>query len=203
MCYNSQNLHQELTCCGRIVILRQQSLPCCPLPSLQCSNHTRKLTLLHFKAWPENGHPPLSSVMIMLQVMERMDKGRGASGDKQGPIVVMCKWARTLAPSRSWLCVCLHAHPANLWQCNLYIICCMCSFPAHSFKVYLLLCHYLLLLTLSDGMSRSGVFITCMTEIERIKVEGGVDVFQTVKAARAQRPHMVNTSVSEWTCPFL
>ena len=48
----------------------------------------------------------------------------------------------------------------------------------------------------SDGMSRSGVFITCMTEIERIKVEGGVDVFQTVKAARAQRPHMVNTSVS-------
>ena len=48
----------------------------------------------------------------------------------------------------------------------------------------------------SDGMSRSGVFITCMTEIERVKVEGGVDIFQTVKAARAQRPHMVNTSVS-------
>ena len=48
----------------------------------------------------------------------------------------------------------------------------------------------------SDGMSRSGVFITCMTEIERVKVEGGVDIFQTVKAARAQRPHMVYTSVS-------
>ena len=49
----------------------------------------------------------------------------------------------------------------------------------------------------SDGMSRSGVFITCMTEIERVKVEGGVDMFQTVKAARAQRPHMVYTSVSD------
>ena len=49
----------------------------------------------------------------------------------------------------------------------------------------------------SDGMSRSGVFITCMTEIERVKVEGGVDIFQTVKAARAQRPHMVYTSVSD------
>ncbi len=48
----------------------------------------------------------------------------------------------------------------------------------------------------SDGMSRSGVFITCMTEIERVKVEGGVDIFQTVKAARAQRPFMVYTSVS-------
>ena len=48
----------------------------------------------------------------------------------------------------------------------------------------------------SDGMSRSGVFITCMSEIERVKVEGGVDIFQTVKAARAQRPHMVYSAVS-------
>ena len=48
----------------------------------------------------------------------------------------------------------------------------------------------------SDGMSRTGVFITCMSEIERIKVEGAVDIFQTVKAARTQRPHMVFTSVS-------
>ena len=48
----------------------------------------------------------------------------------------------------------------------------------------------------SEGMSRSGVFITCMSEIERVKVEGGVDIFQTVKTARAQRPHMVYTSVS-------
>ena len=48
----------------------------------------------------------------------------------------------------------------------------------------------------SDGMSRSGVFITCMSEIERVKVEGAVDIFQTVKTARAQRPHMVYTSVS-------
>ena len=48
----------------------------------------------------------------------------------------------------------------------------------------------------SDGMSRSGVFITCMSEIERVKVEGGVDIFQTVKTARAQRPHMVASHVS-------
>ena len=47
----------------------------------------------------------------------------------------------------------------------------------------------------SDGMSCTGVFITCMSEIERVKVEGAVDIFQTVKAARAQRPHMVYTSV--------
>ena len=57
-------------------------------------------------------------------------------------------------------------------------------------------------ISFSDGMSRSGVFITCITEIERIKVEGGVDIFQTVKAARAQRPHMVYTSVSYCLQPF-
>ena len=66
------------------------------------------------------------------------------------------------------------------------------------FAVNTILCatHYCTL-PFSDGMSRSGVFITCMSEIERVKVEGAVDIFQTVKAARAQRPHMVYTSVSD------
>ena len=49
-------------------------------------------------------------------------------------------------------------------------------------------------------MSRSGVFVTCMSEIERVKVEGGVDIFQTVKTARAQRPHMVASHVSREIC---
>ena len=48
----------------------------------------------------------------------------------------------------------------------------------------------------SDGMGRTGVFITAMSEIERIKVEREVDIFQTVKAIRAQRPNMVSTVVS-------
>ena len=51
------------------------------------------------------------------------------------------------------------------------------------------LCH-------SDGMSRTGVFITTMAEVERVKVQGEVDIFQTVKAARYERPHMVSTPVS-------
>ena len=42
-----------------------------------------------------------------------------------------------------------------------------------------------------------------MTEIERVKVEGGVDIFQTVKAARAHRPHMVCTSVSNSLRPII
>ena len=66
----------------------------------------------------------------------------------------------------------------------------------HSNFLYLLYIPFVYFSSSSDGMSRSGVFITCMSEIERVKVEGGVDIFQTVKAARAQRPHMVYTSVS-------
>ena len=62
---------------------------------------------------------------------------------------------------------------------------------AHAQPYQVCLAHYS-----SDGMSRTGVFVTCVSEIERVKFEGGVDIFQTVKAARTQRPHMVNTSVS-------
>ena len=40
------------------------------------------------------------------------------------------------------------------------------------------------------------MFITAMSEIERVKVEGEIDLFQTVKAIRVQRPNMVSTVVS-------
>ena len=52
----------------------------------------------------------------------------------------------------------------------------------------------------SDGMGRSGVFICAMSEVERVKVERQVDVFQTIKGMRIQRPHMVDTPVSVCVC---
>lgn len=52
-----------------------------------------------------------------------------------------------------------------------------------------------ILYSASDGMSRTGVFIAVMCEMERIKMEGEVDVFHTVKAMRKKRPHMVYTKV--------
>ena len=39
-------------------------------------------------------------------------------------------------------------------------------------------------------MPCTGVFIAAMCEVERVKVEGEVDIFQTIKAMRKQRPHM-------------
>ena len=53
------------------------------------------------------------------------------------------------------------------------------------------------LLFLSAGVGRTGVFITLSIVLERMRYEGVVDLFQTVKTLRTQRPAMVQTEV--WT----
>ena len=54
-------------------------------------------------------------------------------------------------------------------------------------------------LSLSDTVSRSGVFCTLMNMIECCKTEGIVDVFQVVKALRIQKPGSVLTVVYDVT----
>ena len=44
-------------------------------------------------------------------------------------------------------------------------------------------------------MGRTGVFCALSILIERLKSEGVVDVFQTIKVLRTQRPAMVQTQV--------
>lgn len=48
----------------------------------------------------------------------------------------------------------------------------------------------------SAGVGRTGVFITLSTVLERMQYEGVVDVFQTVRTLRTQRPAMVQTEVA-------
>ena len=45
----------------------------------------------------------------------------------------------------------------------------------------------------SAGVGRTGVFITLSIVLERMQYEGVVDVFQSVRALRTQRPAMVQT----------
>lgn len=47
----------------------------------------------------------------------------------------------------------------------------------------------------SAGAGRTGTFCALSTVLERVKAEGILDVFQTVKSLRLQRPHMVQTLV--------
>lgn len=53
-----------------------------------------------------------------------------------------------------------------------------------------------MLLCCSAGAGRTGTFIALSNILERVKAEGLLDVFQTVKSLRMQRPHMVQTVVS-------
>ncbi|XP_051778064.1 receptor-type tyrosine-protein phosphatase epsilon isoform X2 [Erpetoichthys calabaricus] len=45
----------------------------------------------------------------------------------------------------------------------------------------------------SAGAGRTGTFVALSNILERVKAEGLLDVFQTVKSLRMQRPHMVQT----------
>ena len=47
----------------------------------------------------------------------------------------------------------------------------------------------------SDGVGRTGVFCTLSIVLERMRSEGVVDIFQTVKLLRTQRPNVVQTQV--------
>lgn len=69
----------------------------------------------------------------------------------------------------------------------------LCGWPkkrARSFKN-----HLSVSLCLSAGVGRTGVFITLSIVLERMRYEGAVDIFQTVKMLRTQRPAMVQTEV--------
>uniref|UniRef100_A0A3P9L1C4 Receptor-type tyrosine-protein phosphatase S n=1 Tax=Oryzias latipes TaxID=8090 RepID=A0A3P9L1C4_ORYLA len=50
----------------------------------------------------------------------------------------------------------------------------------------------------SAGVGRTGVFITLSIVLERMRYEGVVDIFQTVKMLRTQRPAMVQTEVGSF-----
>ena len=47
----------------------------------------------------------------------------------------------------------------------------------------------------SDGQGRSGTFAALCSVLERVKTEQVVDVFQTIKALRIQRPGLVKDVV--------
>nr|XP_040039422.1 protein tyrosine phosphatase receptor type Fa isoform X7 [Gasterosteus aculeatus aculeatus] len=52
----------------------------------------------------------------------------------------------------------------------------------------------------SAGVGRTGVFVTLSIVLERMRYEGVVDLFQTVKALRTQRPAMVQTEDQYQLC---
>ena len=60
----------------------------------------------------------------------------------------------------------------------------------------MLLSSHVIVTICSGGTGRTGTFIAVSILLERLKTEGVVDVFHTVRALRLQRPSMVQTVVS-------
>ena len=56
--------------------------------------------------------------------------------------------------------------------------------------------NYVNILHCSDGMERTGTFIAIHSQVERLKTEGVVDFFQTIKSAGLQRTGYVHNTVS-------
>ena len=54
---------------------------------------------------------------------------------------------------------------------------------------------YTLSLSPSDGVVRSGTFLCIHSQLERLKTEGAVDIFQAIKSARIQRPGVIPNTV--------
>ena len=56
---------------------------------------------------------------------------------------------------------------------------------------------YLLPDPCSDGVGRTGTFICLHSQLERLKTEGVVDLFQAVKSARIHRAGLVQNAVRD------
>ena len=69
-----------------------------------------------------------------------------------------------------------------MWKLEALLFCNSCYFPSSSHC--------------SGGSGRTGTFITIANLLDCLKSEGVVDVFQTVRTLRLQRPYMVRTVVS-------
>ncbi len=75
----------------------------------------------------------------------------------------------------------------------------MTNLLVYAFKVIQLPIIIIICYACSDGMGRTGTFITIFSQLERIKTESICDVFQCIKAMRLQRPCMVENAVRTLT----
>lgn len=103
----------------------------------------------------------------MIDIIASVQRQQQQSGDH--PIVVHCRWLRGRL---------IH----TVAQTAAFI--------------YFFILNVSVLLCCSAGAGRTGTFIALSNILERVKAEGLLDVFQTVKSLRMQRPHMVQTVVS-------
>ncbi len=93
---------------------------------------------------------------------------------------MLFRWPQATSPLSSCASEC---HVWDLIEYSQFIFMPYTSSPTHT-------------RTCSNGIGRTGVFITLHAQLERLKIEGVVDVFQFIKFARKQREGLVSSPVS-------
>ena len=147
----------------------------------------RKITQLHFTAWPEQGRPQLSSgesdVRAMLGFISTVRRANIESGS-DGSILVHC---RCVSAIQSW-CMCIFF----LWLSLRYVK----SSPQISMSFPRILNFEWID---STGAGRSCAFVVLDKLIEAVRKESKeVNVYNTVLELRKYRPHVVET-VEQYT----
>lgn len=147
-----------------------------PVHFLSKEKQTRVIRHFHFHGWPEVGIPAEGKGMI--DIIASVQRQQQQSGNH--PIVVHCRYTFELFIA-AWLC---------------FLLWCFAYDGHWSFLNSFLRCFFCFCVCCSAGAGRTGTFIALSNILERVKAEGLLDVFQTVKSLRMQRPHMVQTVVS-------
>ena len=94
---------------------------------------------------------------------------------------------------RSHACIPSHCRGEVLYNhVFLYVSFCNCCRQCPHFCIKL---YSVSSLPFSDGCGRTGTFLSIYSQIERLKTEQVIDVFQWVKSSRIQRPWLVSNQV--------
>lgn len=162
---------------------------------------SRTIRQFQFTDWPEQGVPKTGEGFI--DFIGQVHKTKEQFG-QDGPIAVHCRCPVFICPGL----VCLVCR-RRCWSVlpSRYRAGALSTPPVPVFNASLTV------LSASAGVGRTGVFIALSIALERMRFEGVVDLFQTVKTLRTQRPAMVQTEVgaaaggvkscARWVCVSL
>lgn len=138
---------------------------------------SRTVRQFQFTDWPEQGVPKLGGEFT--DFVGQVHKTKEQFG-QEGPITVHCRYVHTCS-------TCLDVQYLHLLNSNVPFKTCYPRFLKNQRKLKIESFSF------SAGVGRTGVFIALSIVLERLQYEGVVDVFQTVRTLRAQRPAMVQT----------
>ena len=134
---------------------------------------------------------------IIERKMEVIDVDHSKSSSKLTiNMVQLISWPKQGLPHPSAITSLIERLTNILRRCNSKQTVVMCRLESINIKYIELVFVICVYLYNSDGVVRSGTFVCIHSQLERLKTEGVVDVFQAIKSARIHRPGIISNTVS-------